>query len=148
VLFSISMAGLYWPFPGAQDLYQLFAQPLLAVATAALVLSLWRGQPARLHRFLELRPLAYLGKISYALYLFHPMVIAWIPERFGDRNSTARLLLSLLATIGLAALSWRFFEKPINGLKERFPYPASGTGLVDEPLRDGGGDDVRKLAAS
>jgi peptidoglycan/LPS O-acetylase OafA/YrhL len=45
-----------------------------------------------------------------------------------------------LATIGLAAISWRFFEAPINSFKRYFPYAIPGKhpileGLVSGPTR-------------
>ena len=30
-----------------------------------------------------------------------------------------------VGTIGLATLSWFCFEKPINNLKQKFPYPVT-----------------------
>ena len=45
---------------------------------------------------------------------------------------------TMLATITLAALSWVFFEKPLNQLKRFFPYRAKSTvgttGLLEEQV--------------
>jgi len=41
----------------------------------------------------------------------------------------------LLVTLALATISWRFFEKPINDLKNRWAprRPVRGMTAVDEP---------------
>jgi peptidoglycan/LPS O-acetylase OafA/YrhL len=53
---------------------------------------------------------AYLGKISYGLYVFHAAVIRLVPS----------LILALPLTIAIAALSYRFLESPFLRLKDRF----------------------------
>ena len=82
------------------------------------------------------RPLVYLGKISYGLYVFHylcrdiavHMLSQW--TRSGAWNGrlqvlfhgVAVLVIALLFTIILAALSYRFMEQPFLRLKERFTF--------------------------
>jgi peptidoglycan/LPS O-acetylase OafA/YrhL len=82
------------------------------------------------------RKLAYLGKISYGLYVFHMVAfdLAWkalAPSNttsFGSTGGgfgtvTRYLLMQILAfivTILLAMASYRFFEQPFLKLKERF----------------------------
>jgi peptidoglycan/LPS O-acetylase OafA/YrhL len=82
------------------------------------------------------KPLAYLGKISYGLYVFHAFAIdcAWkalaamgwtTSGSFGSTLGAAVLFLLMLAaalvmTILLAMASYRFLEQPFLKLKERF----------------------------
>jgi peptidoglycan/LPS O-acetylase OafA/YrhL len=82
------------------------------------------------------RPLIYLGKISYGLYVFHylcrDIAVHMLPQwtRSGAWNGRLQLLLhfsavlviALLFTIILAALSYRFLEQPFLRLKERFTF--------------------------
>jgi peptidoglycan/LPS O-acetylase OafA/YrhL len=77
---------------------------------------------------LEWRPITYLGKVSYGIYLMHPFVpigFAWMAHRLGTEYDVPRFVNFVLVTAvtaGLAALSWHLFERPINGLKRFFPY--------------------------
>jgi len=77
------------------------------------------------------RVLNYLGKISYGLYCFHGLVIAVLmnvlllagyPYPFESPWLALIVfpLLSLLLTILLAHSSYKWFEKPLLRLKERF----------------------------
>jgi peptidoglycan/LPS O-acetylase OafA/YrhL len=79
-------------------------------------------------------PLNYLGKISYGLYIIHNFAAplcrnaivmlgtpAWLANLYGV--PALRVLMFVAVTVGLASLSWFGFEKPINDLKRKFPYP-------------------------
>ncbi len=92
----------------------------LAIGCALVVFGAWRTTNPLIVRPLSWGPVGYLGRISYGLYAFHIPVLhgAWllaIPYGF----LVPKLYGSLAITIGVAALSWRFFEGPINRLKDR-----------------------------
>lgn len=76
----------------------------------------------------ETRPLLHCGKISYGIYLYHNFMlreVAAFCRHFGlpyPQASIGRFLLLSGFTIGIATLSWMFFEQPINNLKRRFRY--------------------------
>lgn len=53
---------------------------------------------------------AYLGKISYGLYVFHAAAIRIVPSP----------ILALSLTIAISAVSYRYLESPFLRLKERF----------------------------
>ena len=74
-------------------------------------------------RWLEWRPLAFVGTVSYGIYLLHKIVLDVLSRGFAraELKSPALLfVLCLLGTIGLAALSYRYFERPILRVKDRF----------------------------
>ncbi len=77
-------------------------------------------------------PMVLVGQISYCVYVIHPFVKEAFDRVVGPlglgltRPGWINLLLLHLATFGLAYLSWRLFESPINGLKRYFPYHRSG----------------------
>ncbi len=89
------------------------------------------------------KSLRYVGQISYGIYIFHfPVQWALSSNRVSNLLNLLpwqipRFPLVVLATIGLAAVSWSFFEKPINHLKRLFPYrgkaPKSSSVLLEEP---------------
>lgn len=81
-----------------------------AVAVAAL------AHPAsHLSRALGWKPLRWLGVRSYGIYLWHyPVIVLTSPAVDTGGVDIPRAILQVTASIGLAALSWRFVEDPIR----------------------------------
>jgi peptidoglycan/LPS O-acetylase OafA/YrhL len=81
-------------------------------------------------RVLEARPVVYVGTISYGLYLYHEFVPpavrrlsdAWSLDWGLPPHGWLRFLVVGLVTLGVAALSWHLFERPLTGLKRYIPY--------------------------
>jgi peptidoglycan/LPS O-acetylase OafA/YrhL len=90
-------------------------------------------------RLLEVRPLLYLGKISYGLYVYHnfaPLVLGPTLRQLGivyPVPGFTNFLFSSALTVIVAMLSWHFFELPINNLKRRFEYAPTPALSVSEP---------------
>jgi peptidoglycan/LPS O-acetylase OafA/YrhL len=101
--------------------FAVFGFSLLAILCAAIVgaCARWSG-----------RPFLRLGTISYMAYLIHISTYTatgLLLMRLGATGSLPFLrgLISLPVAIGLAAISWRYFESPILALKDlRFRSPA------------------------
>lgn len=75
---------------------------------------------SKLINCLENKFFNYLGKISYGLYMYHQMVMVFVLNvliKFGLLNNIAIYILSLLITIFISALSYKFLEKPILNIK-------------------------------
>ncbi len=67
--------------------------------------------------------MTYVGKISYALYLFHPLLGRIIRATLITRLPPLALLgTHLTASLAAASISWVLLERPILRLKTRFPY--------------------------
>ncbi len=78
-------------------------------------------------KILELKPLVYTGKISYGIYVYHPFIYFLVPILFSQmdidffrlpREIQFGLLVGI--TVGMAAISWHFFESPINSFRNHF----------------------------
>ena len=96
-------------------------------------------------RILDYGPIVYLGKISYGIYIFHLLIpliaFSWIAKHLGVSYSNTgfvNFVATSLATFAVAALSWHFFEAPINRLKRHFPYSREPVVVVHprEPIAD------------
>jgi peptidoglycan/LPS O-acetylase OafA/YrhL len=67
-------------------------------------------------RFMETRPVVYLGLISYSLYLLHPLVlkpVQLLAKRLPgmETNVAFYIFLTLLIVIPLSACSYRYLEQ-------------------------------------
>ena len=86
------------------------------------------GFTGHLRKFMLWKPLLYLGKISYGLYIFHKFISIIIPHVFSNlglvypENYAVQSVLLIGINILLASFTWYVIEKPINNLKNRFPY--------------------------
>jgi peptidoglycan/LPS O-acetylase OafA/YrhL len=121
VLVIGGVAGLRW---GRQLLrgHLILTGFYVGLATMVLLVSCTRaalGQPRpRLLRFLESRPLALLGAISYSLYLVHWPILALLQRFALDRGfGTQGCLLLLMAagvplSLAAAYLCYLAFERP------------------------------------
>lgn len=77
-------------------------------------------------RILEHQWMRYLGKISYGLYVYHYATL-WLTTEvlFPSVNPILGAAIALALTILIASISFRFIEKPITDLKDRwFPFKA------------------------
>lgn len=93
--------------------------------SAVLILGVLGVAAPRLNNALSNPVLTYLGRISYGLYLYHfPLAALFYVAGFG---STGNLLLTTAISIPLAALSWRYVERPILNVSNRGEVLAKAT---------------------
>jgi len=116
-----------YPIGAKRELFGLFSIPLF-FALAILVLLKTNG---RLSQFLETKPLQFLGKISYSIYLNHTIVIYIFPgftffvlkKLNMDRTpftNTLTLLITFLLIIIYSKYTQQLIEKKGGKLLERF----------------------------
>ena len=101
---------------------EIFAAALLSCGLVAAV----EASPTSLTaRVLSYRPLAYVGLISYSLYLYS--VTIFLLPAFLPLGRSANAVVALAAAFGCAALSYRYIERPFLALGRRQPAPASAS---------------------
>jgi peptidoglycan/LPS O-acetylase OafA/YrhL len=107
----------------------LVTGPVTALATVVLIAVVreWRATPAR-----ALRPLVWLGTVSYAAYLWNWPIVGWL-EAAGAGDWTP--LLSITLTLAAAAASWVVVERPANRLRVLLDARARPTERAETPDR-------------
>ena len=83
------------------------------LATALLVALVTASRDGLAARALSLTPIAYIGRISYSLYLWHWPVYVLLRWTTGLETMTTRLA-AIVLTFALAVLSYRFVEQPFR----------------------------------
>lgn len=118
--------NVHIPFPGLAA-----APPCLAA-----MLLIMAGDDTSMGAWLRWKPLVFLGKVSYSLYLWHLPVIAMVQRGMVRGLTPDRIpgqCFVVIVSILLAYLSWRFVEQPFRtgrfrSLSRRriFLYAAAG----------------------
>ncbi|GAA3852804.1 acyltransferase family protein [Celeribacter arenosi] len=113
------------PFPG---LYTL-----VPVIGAALIILFATGSTI-VGKALSLRPMVWMGLISYSAYLWHQPIFAFARIRSDAVPGTPAMLALAMAAIGLAYLTWRYIEQPFRTRTPIFPmqkqvFGASAVGI-------------------
>jgi len=88
-----------------------------SVAYAALACVVIAGalQPGALRAALSFRPLAWIGRLSYGIYLFHwPLIVLLVPTRLHGLHGLPLNLVRLAATFAAATVSFYLVELPIR----------------------------------
>lgn len=124
--FLFYVGSLKWPFAPAQ---QMLAATGSAIFMAALVD--WTAHDAKgfAKKLLSFRPLVYVGKISYGIYLYQ-FVSLFLVYKVQSLLGHPRLMnhwagfaiVWTMLTLLVSMASWHLFERPVLKLKRRFPY--------------------------
>ncbi|MEE9272253.1 MAG: acyltransferase [Robiginitomaculum sp.] len=94
-----------------------------AIFTLMFNLYYWRGFSFAFI-ILDWKPLAWIGSISYALYLWHVPVFDLFTRGFGE--SLIVRLIAVICSFFLAAFSFYYVEKPFLALRRKFGSHAGG----------------------
>ncbi len=107
ILFSIFIFDSSTLFPG-------YPAVLPCLGTALIIYSGSKTTPT-ISKLLSLRPIVFIGLISYSLYLWHWPIFVFT-HVYLDKPFTPALSLMLISvTTVLAWLSWRYVESPFRG---------------------------------
>lgn len=89
-----------------------FVLPLSGLLSAVLIWTLALGRPVGLGRLLALRPVVYVGRLSYSLYLWHWVVWVFLAQTILVGRAVTPWI-ALAASLVLSAATYHFVEKPI-----------------------------------
>lgn len=73
-------------------------------------------------RFLEFRPIALIGVMSYGIYVWHGLLGGTGPYRSAGTEFPVDMHTGLILTILIVPLSYYGFEKPFLLMKDRFRH--------------------------
>lgn len=109
------------------DYLQFHSSILLfrSLALSLMVFGLWRTKSKWLLRPFVLRPVAYLGRISYGFYLLHctSLVFAYyLLDKYAPAAREFGFVLAFVFALVFSSISWFCLETPFNKLKKHFPY--------------------------
>jgi peptidoglycan/LPS O-acetylase OafA/YrhL len=116
-LISVAVFGFtaYTPFPGVTAL-----PPCLG---AALIIAGGQTGDSLVGRILSLKPVVFVGLISYSLYLWHwPVIVFQNMESLLVTTVSVRMikLACILVSFALATLCWKYVELPFRGKQKLF----------------------------
>lgn len=122
-IFSFVLLLVTWLFTGGQhmDTVQIFKFTIIAVFYFCVVGYLAiQDSHNPMSRIVGNSFFVFTGKISYGLYVFHPLIYGFIDSE--KNNFYISLLLSFSLTYLTAYVSYLVYEKPFLNLKRYFEY--------------------------
>ena len=131
-LLPVVLLGFFavWYFEHSR-LHQMHPSFMLAVtwASICLVWSASQGRGGGWGRFLALPLMTYLGRLSYSLYLTHPLVEPCMVSVFGKARLLSALsghgqwfAVQVLVSVMVSMVLYHLVELPFGKLKRYFPY--------------------------
>ena len=104
-------------------MYQ-FGFLLADLSAAAILLAILDAQdPAT--RFLRTRPMGWIGKVSYGLYLWNLPVFLATARALRGESAAVRTVVALVLTFACTSISYYVVERPFLRLKRRNELIAS-----------------------
>lgn len=121
ILLIVLHTGIHW------ESYVVALDLSVGLIFCWLIFKASRGFRGHVGTFLTMKPLVYLGRITYGLYVYHlfvPLLVHPAMAALGldiPGRGWANLVISSAVTVLVASLSWHILEKPLNDLKRLFP---------------------------
>lgn len=85
----------------------------VGVATAVLLWALLGNAPV-MTALCSIRPLVWVGKVSYGVYLYHWPIVALCPRNVGPLHGWSLALAQIGVSLAVAGVSWRFVERHVT----------------------------------
>ncbi|AGF77481.1 putative acyltransferase [Desulfocapsa sulfexigens DSM 10523] len=106
ILWSVFQFTNNTPFPGINALIPCLGATLLIYSG--------KDGTSLVGRFLGLRPIVFIGLISYSLYLWHWPIIVFAKHVFFEGFTIYHTLAILALSFLMAIFSWHFVERPFR----------------------------------
>jgi peptidoglycan/LPS O-acetylase OafA/YrhL len=120
VLTALELTIPSFTFPSGSLLFNGLAYSLAALASLATIGWVAWNPESLVSRMLALPPVAWIGRISYGMYLYHVMVLIMTRHLFhappppdGAHSTRLLVLIDLPLTVLFSWISFRFLEAPI-----------------------------------
>ncbi len=111
---AVVLGWMWWTADGTEPFLYQGGFALHAIASVGLIATLVHPEPTLLHRILALRPLVWVGHISYGLYLWHwPVFVVLDADRTG-LSGLALTSTRVVVSFVLATASFYLVERPIR----------------------------------
>jgi peptidoglycan/LPS O-acetylase OafA/YrhL len=121
VLLPAAALTLVFSFSYGGDLFrETWCFSLQGAALALVFVAAIRFHSWPPFRVLNFRPVAFIGVLSYSLYLLHYVLLRAVLQLWPRWPSVLRALISLAASIILAWVIYQLVEKPCARLRRRF----------------------------
>lgn len=129
-----ALVGTFTPTYAAIPKIGVVSSLLQSLCVAIVINQVVRAPGGWLTRGLSLAPIAWIGRLSYSLYLWHTLFCAAVWPEVESRF--LHLPWSLAPTLATAMLSYYVIEKPLFRLRARFrPVRPQPGPIVPSPLR-------------
>jgi peptidoglycan/LPS O-acetylase OafA/YrhL len=123
--------------PKSTSVQSIASHSVVGILTAVLILAMTIGlqEQSFVRALLMSRPLQYLGRISYGIYLWHFLLFSMLDEANLGGPEWFQVMLRCGLTLATAAVSYHFLERPCLRLKSSFaPAQRKYAAAVDADL--------------
>lgn len=127
----IMIGAAFWFGNGANRGTYLWWLPAVEVASAVLIVAVVASPANPVARLLGVRPLAYLGLISYGIYLWNAVFFDQLDQSL-HASFGIRVAVWIALTLAISAASYHWLESPIRRLARNY-LRARGEPAVSHP---------------
>lgn len=115
---SLILLGLFFLVDSGRPEFYLYEIPIIGLCTCILVFEVSQSPKGKLSQVLAWKPLAWVGTLSYGIYLWHYTIFRLLSNV--NPSSWFILFVGVPLALGVASVSYYFLEKPLMGLRYRF----------------------------
>jgi peptidoglycan/LPS O-acetylase OafA/YrhL len=132
---AVGLAVAFHAAPSSGDEIYRGWYAVVAVAAAVVIATVVSAPEGTLPRVLSLRPLTWLGGISYSLYLWHWPMFLLLSAGRTHLGETPLLAVRVVASVAVAAASHRFVEVRYAKARGRGPVSAPTPAVTELAAR-------------